>query len=78
MPQDLCLYTYMTVMEQIFFFGRINECPKTIIDTRCQKYLDRLGLAEVTHKQIGRLSMGQQRRISLICALLHSPTLILL
>ena len=78
MPQELCMYKYMTVIEQISFFGKINECPNTIIDSRCQNYLNRLGLAEVTHNQIGTLSMGQQRRISLICALLHSPTLILL
>ena len=78
MPQELCLYKYMTVLEQIVFFGRINGCPISTIDSKGQDYLIKLGLVGVKQKQIGRLSMGQQRRISLICTLLHSPKLILL
>ena len=78
MPQNMCLYKYMTVSEQLQFFGRIYQIDQETLHRRIGELLQILKLAEYENTRIDSLSMGQQRRISLICALIHFPKLILL
>ena len=78
MPQITCLYTYMTVSEQLNFFGKIYQIPEQSLTMRIAYWLQRLDLADYEKTPIRSMSMGQQRRVSLICALIHSPKLILL
>ena len=78
MPQNMCLFHYMTVSEQLQFFGRIYQIPQETLNWRIGELLQRLKLAEYENTRIASMSMGQQRRISLICALIHFPKLILL
>ena len=74
----MCLYKYMTVSEQLQFFGRIYQIDQETLHRRIEELLQILKLAEYENTRIASLSMGQQRRISLICALIHFPKLILL
>ena len=78
MPQKVCLYKYMTVSEQLQFFGRIYQIDQETLHRRIGELLQILKLEEYENTRIANLSMGQQRRISLICALIHFPKLILL
>ena len=78
MPQNTCLYAYMTVSEQLNFFGKIYQIPEQSLTRRITYWLQRLDLADYEKTPIRSMSMGQQRRVSLICALIHSPKLILL
>ena len=78
MPQNTCLYAYMTVSEQLNFFGKIYQIPEQSLTRRIAYWLQRLDLADYEKTPIRSMSMGQQRRVSLICALIHSPKLILL
>ena len=78
MPQNMCLYKYMTVSEQLQFFGRIYQIDQETLHRRIGELLQILKLEEYENTRIANLSMGQQRRISLICALIHFPKLILL
>ena len=74
----MCLYKYMTVSEQLQFFGRIYQIDQETLHRRIGELLQILKLEEYENTRIANLSMGQQRRISLICALIHFPKLILL
>ena len=75
MPQSAALYDDLTVAENISFFAtlyglRSNEAVEQIV--RLMELSDRL------HSPIHTLSGGMKRRVSLACALVHRPRILLL
>src|SRR5207248_4417317 len=45
---------------------------------RSATLLERVGLAELANERVGRLSRGQQQRVTIARALLHDPPVLLL
>lgn len=62
----------MSVGEAIRFFCAYHSVPSRY------DLIDRLGLKEKIHAQYETLSTGQQRRLSLILAVAHNPSIIIL
>ena len=77
MPQTLSLHAYMTASEILNFYGMIYHLPKCIIQQQ-MTLLAILGVDKIKDRRISTWSSGQQRRISLCIALLHSPKLLIL
>lgn len=50
--------------------------PRRVALARSKALLERLGLAQHTHKLPGQLSGGQQQRVAIARALVHSPRLV--
>lgn len=68
-PQGLGLYTDLTVAENVEFVAhayaaRVPDLPAP--------------LAPVSDQLVGRLPLGIQRQVAFLCALLHSPELLVL
>ncbi len=75
MPQSDGIYLELTVGENLRFFGDLyGGLPKGRID----EVLDLVELADRRKSLVGDLSGGMRRRLSLACALLHRPSLLVL
>ncbi len=81
MPQGigLVLYDTLSVSEHLDFFVDIRNVTK---DAKFLEYKNKLlhmsGLTNFTHRLAGNLSGGMMQKLSLICALLHRPKLLIL
>ncbi|XP_053201172.1 ABC transporter G family member 23-like [Panonychus citri] len=77
MPQDIALDQDLTVTETLYFYGCLNNLTSNVISDRSNQLMNILGFDNFSRK-VCQLSIGQQRRLSLACALLHRPKLALL
>lgn len=78
MPQETALYPGLTVHQNMAFFGEIFGLSKREIGEREQALLEFINLPEWRNEMIGNLSGGMKHRVSLACALIHKPPLLLL
>ena len=78
LPQDLSLYESLTVMENLYFYGKIQGLPKKVIFTRANWLLRELGLEEKAGERLSALSGGMKRRVHLASALMKRPAILLL
>jgi len=78
MPQRFGLYEDLTVDENIRFYADIFEVPKKIRDERIRPLLQSFGMEEFQKRLAGQLSGGMKQKLGLICALIHTPKILLL
>lgn len=78
MPQELALYTNVSVHENVAFYGAIFGLTTDRIEEREQELLRLIDLEDQRDAIVYNLSGGTQRRVSLACALLHEPPLLFL
>jgi ABC-2 type transport system ATP-binding protein len=77
-PQPISLYTTLTAMENLRFFGAMAGLPDSEIKDRSENVLEEMGLLSNALKYVNTYSGGMLRRLNLAVALLHSPKLLLL
>ena len=78
MPQRFGLYEDLTVDENIFFYGELFELPRSEFRQRSVELLDAAGLAPFRQRLAGQLSGGMKQKLGLVCALIHTPRILLL
>jgi ABC-2 type transport system ATP-binding protein len=78
MPQETALYLGLSVHQNLAFFGEIFGLSKREIGEREQALLEFINLSEWRNELTGNLSGGMKHRVSLACALIHTPPLLLL
>jgi ABC-2 type transport system ATP-binding protein len=79
MPQLQALYTDLTVWENVQFYARIfgmNRAEKR--DARVREVLSLVELLPRKDSIVSTISGGMRQRLSLACALVHEPRLLLL
>lgn len=80
MPQGLGrnLYPSLSVFENIDFFGRLYGQSTEERRWRIDELLRGTGLDPFPDRPAGKLSGGMKQKLSLCCALIHDPTLLIL
>lgn len=75
---DFDLYTDLTVSENLDFFGRLRGMEHERLQERKKAMLALARLEDARDRLSGRLSGGMKKSLSLACALIHEPPLLLL
>ena len=78
MPQRFGLYEDLTVDENIRFYADLFGVKKAERRQRSSQLLEAAGMAEFRKRLAGKLSGGMKQKLSLVCALIHHPKVILL
>ncbi|XP_049518772.1 ABC transporter G family member 23 [Dermacentor silvarum] len=77
MPQELALHEDFTIAENMYFFGQLLGMPWELIYNRINFLCSFFQLLPA-NRFVANLSGGQQRRVSLAVALIHSPPFLIL
>lgn len=78
MTQAEALYQDLTVAENLRFFGRVYGMAGAALARRIEEVLALVDLAPRRGSLVEELSGGMRRRVSLACALVHQPRLLIL
>jgi ABC-2 type transport system ATP-binding protein len=78
MPEERGLYPRMRVREQLVHLGRLSGLSAVTAGRQSDRWLDVLGLADRKTSRLDDLSHGNQQRVQLAAALVHSPELLVL
>ncbi|HEX7319158.1 MAG TPA: ABC transporter ATP-binding protein [bacterium] len=78
MTQKFSLYQDLTVEENIAFFASIYHIDPEKIDTAKKRALETAGLINMKKHLTRDLPGGFKQRLSLACALMHSPSIVFL
>lgn len=70
LPQGISLFEDMTVNDNLQFFADLAKCS-------IPEFLP-FSLEERRHEKVGKLSSGQKKQLSIACALLGNPEILLL
>ncbi|HWM77683.1 MAG TPA: ABC transporter ATP-binding protein, partial [Methylomirabilota bacterium] len=78
MSQKFSLYDELTVEENLTFYARVYEVPRTQRVARLAQMVQLADLSGRESQIAGTLSGGYRQRLALACALVHSPRLVFL
>ena len=78
MPEERGLYPNMVVSDQVEYLGRLHGMSALDASRETASWLERLELGERAHSKVEVLSHGNQQRVQLAAALVHSPDLLVL
>ena len=78
MPQRFGLYEDLTVDENIRFYADVFGISRMEREQRSRQLLQAAGMGPFGSRLAGNLSGGMKQKLSLVCALIHRPRVILL
>lgn len=78
MPEERGLYPQMPLTNQVEYFARLHGLDSDTSTRVAGDWLTRLGLGNQAQEKLIALSHGNQQRVQLAVALVHSPDLLVL
>jgi ABC-2 type transport system ATP-binding protein len=78
MPQRFGLYEDLTVDENIRFYADLFGVTRRWREQRSEELLKACAMDEFRRRLAGKLSGGMKQKLGLICALIHTPRVLLL
>lgn len=78
MPEERGLYPRMRNLEQVAYFGMLHGMSRQTAHLEAGRWLEDFGLADRADGRLEELSHGNQQRLQLAAALVHSPELLVL
>ncbi len=76
--QDIALFPYMTVRDNIGYPLRIAGLPRAQVNEKVEKVAATLGLSDKLAQKPGQLSGGQQQRVAIGRAIIKEPKVLLM
>lgn len=77
-PQEIVIYENLTVYENLIFFGKMHQRPKSELKDFANRLIELVGLEEKRKAIAKKLSGGMKRRLNLIVGLVNDPDLLFL
>jgi ABC-2 type transport system ATP-binding protein len=78
LPEEPPLFDELTAREQLRHMAALHDIPGEVADERIHRYLERFDLAEEADRRLDGYSTGMRKKVGLIQAILHEPTVIFL
>ncbi|MEO6144275.1 MAG: ABC transporter ATP-binding protein [Dermatophilaceae bacterium] len=78
LPDGLRLFDRLSGLQLICYSGLLRGMDRTVVTERAHELLDALGLEEAGGTLVVDYSAGMTKKISLACALIHAPRLLVL
>jgi ABC-2 type transport system ATP-binding protein len=78
LTQTFSLYPDLTVAENLRYMGDLRRVAPNDITARGRKYLEMFGMERFEDRLAGKLSGGMKQKLSLACALVPQPNVLLL
>ena len=78
LTEERSLFTKMTVVNQLLYYGQLKNLKKDVILERLDYWLKRFNIEEYKNSVIKELSKGNQQKIQFIAAVIHEPKLLIL
>ena len=77
-PDNVGLYERMSAYENLLFYGKLYDYPKSELPGNIEKYLRIVDLWDERNKPVGSYSKGMKQKVALARALVHKPELLIL
>ncbi len=78
LPESVPLYSDMTVVASLRFFGRVHSMDTESLASSIDRVLDTFDLVDYRDTLVGKLSKGYRQRLGLALAVLHEPEVLVL
>lgn len=72
-PQEIALYEDLSAVENLMFWGKINQVETKQLISKIDEILKFMDLYDQRNQKISTYSGGMKRRINIAAALLHNP-----
>ena len=76
--QHIALDRDVTVLENIRYHAILHRIPREEAEPRIQMLVDLMGLRPYLGKMVINLSGGWKRRVAIVCAMVHDPSILFL
>ena len=72
------LYWSLSVWDNYFYFGSLKGKTKKEIKVKIKQLEELMPTSALKKRMVRSLSLGEKQRVAIMCALLHSPSLLIL
>jgi len=76
--EKMIMYDRLTAEENLRFFGKLYNIPKTLLNQRTDELLGLVQLSKWKNSKVGTFSTGMRQRMNVIRALLNMPKVLFL
>jgi ABC-2 type transport system ATP-binding protein len=77
-PESSTVYGDMSAEQNLRLSGQMYGMPRALREERIEELLSRMGLTEKRKLPVRTFSKGMKQRVSIACAIIHRPRLLLL
>ena len=77
-PDSVGMYVSMSAMRNLYYFGRLYDCPDDLIKENSERYLKLLDLWDSRDRNVSTYSKGMKQKLAIVRALVHDPEILIM